>query len=120
MPVMTGSKGRGIFPRVAGFSRSIHHVHLNATRRTCPGEVLVRDLLIHNWRNRLVKRTYLVLDRQDLPKGSHGSYLFPECVYTLKREDDGRTFQVTLSKAMHWERGASVELEDLLVEALQS
>ncbi|HLY76212.1 MAG TPA: hypothetical protein VKU80_19080 [Planctomycetota bacterium] len=64
----------------------------------------------------MTKRKYLVADRQEVPRQSHRSFLFPECLYTLKRQDDGCMFRVTLSKSLNWEPGDIIELEDFQVE----
>ena len=68
----------------------------------------------------MTKRKYLVTEVQEAPRQSHGSFLFPECLYTLKRMDDGGIFRVTLSKFLRWEPGNVVELEDLLVDTQKS
>ena len=65
----------------------------------------------------MMKRKYLVLERQDAPRGSHRSYLFPEWLYTLRRQDDGCIFRLTLSKSTGWEPGELIELKDLTVQA---
>jgi hypothetical protein len=64
----------------------------------------------------MTKRKYEVTGREEAPRQSHRSFLFPECLYTLKRLDDGCIFRVTMSKALKWERGDIIELEDLLVD----
>jgi hypothetical protein len=60
----------------------------------------------------------MVTERQDPPRGSHRSYLFPEWLYTLKRQDDGAIFRVILSKSLHWEPGDIIELEDRIVKSM--
>jgi hypothetical protein len=62
------------------------------------------------------KRKYLLTERQEAPRRSHRSFLFPECLYTLRRQDDGSIFHVTLSKSLRWEPGDILELEDFLIE----
>lgn len=63
-----------------------------------------------------MKRKYRVVERTDAPKTSHRSFMFPECVYTLLRLDDGRTIRIQLSRSLGWSPGEVVELEDLIVE----
>jgi hypothetical protein len=65
----------------------------------------------------MTKRRYLVTERQDAPRQSHRNFLFPECLYTIKRLEDGAIFRVTLSKSLRWVPGDIVEMEDLLLEA---
>ena len=65
----------------------------------------------------MTKRKYQVTEKQDAPRQSHRSFLFPEWLYTLKRVDDGCIFRVTLSKSLRWEIGDIIELEESLVEA---
>jgi hypothetical protein len=60
----------------------------------------------------MVKRKYQVTEKQDAPRQSHRSFLFPECLYTLKRLEDGCIFRVTLSKSLRWEPGDIVEWEE--------
>jgi hypothetical protein len=62
------------------------------------------------------KRQYLVTERQEAPRQSHRSFLFPECLFTLKRQDDGCVFRVTLSKNLRWEPGDIIELKDHQLE----
>lgn len=62
------------------------------------------------------KHKYQVTERQDAPRQSHRNFLFPECLYTLKRLEDGCIFRVTLSRSLGWQPGDIIELEDLLVE----
>jgi hypothetical protein len=68
----------------------------------------------------MTRRKYIVLERQELPRLSHRSFLFPECRYTLKRQDDGVVYHATLSSTLRWQPGDVVELEDLLVQAQAS
>ncbi len=67
----------------------------------------------------MTKREYLVTDKQEPPPQSHRNFLFPECLYTLKRLDSGAVFRVTLSKSMGWKPGDIIEMEDLLVETVR-
>lgn len=64
-----------------------------------------------------MKRKYLVTEKLEAPRQSHRSFLFPEWLYTLKRQDDGCLFRVTLSKSLRWEPGDVIELEDLQLQA---
>ena len=66
------------------------------------------------------KRKYLVTEVQEAPRYSHGSYLFPECICTLKRVDDGAIFRVTLSKSLRLTPGEVIELEDLVLETVKA
>lgn len=66
------------------------------------------------------RRKYLVTERQDAPGQSHRSFFFPECLYTLKRVEDGCVFRMTLTKSLRWEPGDIVQLEDLLVESISA
>lgn len=66
----------------------------------------------------MMKRKYLVLERQEAPRQSHRNFLFPEWLYTLKRLEDGALFRVTLSKSLRWEPGDVVMLEDFRVGAV--
>ena len=59
---------------------------------------------------------YLVTECQDAPRHSHGSFLFPQCVYTLKRMTDGALFRATLSRSLQWKPGDVVELADLVID----
>ena len=63
----------------------------------------------------MAKRKYEVTGRQDAPRGSHRSFLFPEWLYTLKRQEDGSIFRVTMSKSLGWKPGDIVEVEDLIL-----
>jgi len=67
----------------------------------------------------MMKHKYEVTGREEAPRHSHRSFLFPEDLYTLKRLKDGAIFRVTLSKSLQWKPGDIIELEDLLVEAPQ-
>jgi hypothetical protein len=68
----------------------------------------------------MAKRRYEVTERQDAPRGSHRSFLFPEWLYTLKRQEDGSVFRVTLSKSLEWKPGDIVEVEDLILGCMKS
>jgi hypothetical protein len=59
---------------------------------------------------------YVVTECQEAPRLSHRSFLFPECVYTLKRAPDGSLVRVTLSKSLRWKPGDVVEVADLVVD----
>jgi len=59
---------------------------------------------------------YEVIEKQDAPRQSHRSFMFPECLYLLKRLTDGAIFRVTLSKSLRWNPGEVVELADLVVD----
>lgn len=67
----------------------------------------------------MVRRKYRVAAREDVRGRSHASWLFPECLYTLERQEDGKIFKVTLSKALGWKPGDVVDVEDLLVEGVR-
>jgi hypothetical protein len=68
----------------------------------------------------MMKRKYLVTEVQEAPRYSHRSYLFPECLYTLKRMEDGAIFRVTLSKSLRWTAGDVVELADLELKTVKA
>jgi hypothetical protein len=68
----------------------------------------------------MAKHKYEVKEFQEASRQSHRGFLFPECLYTLKRQEDGCIFRVTLSKSLRWEPGDIVELEDLLIEPLKA
>ena len=56
---------------------------------------------------------YRVQEIRDLPRTSHLSHLFPECVYTLVRLEGGRATQVKLRKSTGWKVGDTIEMDDL-------
>lgn len=68
----------------------------------------------------MVKRKYRVKNGQDLPRLSHRSWIFPECLYTLERQEDGKVFRVTLEKSLGWRSGDLVEVEDWIIETVKA
>ncbi len=66
---------------------------------------------------RPIRRKYLVKDVQEAPRLSHLSQLFPECIYTLIREEDGRSLRVLLRRSTGWKAGDTLELDDSSVQA---
>jgi hypothetical protein len=66
---------------------------------------------------RLPLRKYLVKEVQEAPRLSHLSHLFPECIYTLIRQDDGRSLRVLLRKSIGWKAGDTLELDDVSIKA---
>jgi len=68
----------------------------------------------------MVKRKYRVTERLPVRLLSPTSGLYPECLYTLEREKDGKILRVTMSKFLGWKPGDIVEVEDLYVENAKS
>jgi hypothetical protein len=67
--------------------------------------------------NRQVRRKYLVREVQEAPRLSHLSHVFPECVYTLIRQEDGKSLRVLLRKSLGWKAGDTLELDEGAVKA---
>ena len=65
----------------------------------------------------LMLRKYRVKEVQEAPRLSHLSYLFPECIYTLIREEDGKSLRVLLRKSAGWKTGDTLELDDVTLKA---
>jgi hypothetical protein len=66
---------------------------------------------------RLKLGKYLVKEVQDAPRFSHLNHLFPECIYTLIRQEDGRTFRIRFVKSAGWQSGDRLELDEGAVKA---
>jgi len=62
-------------------------------------------------------RKYFVKDVQEAPRLSHLSHIFPECIYTLIRQEDGKLLRVLLLKSIGWKPGDTLELDDMSVKA---
>jgi hypothetical protein len=58
-----------------------------------------------------------VKEVQEAPRLSHLSHIFPECIYTLVRQDDGKTLRVLLLKSLGWKTGDTLELDETSVKA---
>jgi hypothetical protein len=63
------------------------------------------------------RRKYTVKEVQEAPRLSHLSHIFPECIYTLVRQDDGKTLRVLLLKSLGWKTGDTLELDETSVKA---
>lgn len=66
---------------------------------------------------RLKLGKYLVEEVQEAPRFSHLNHLFPECIYTLIRQEDGRAFRVRFVKSAGWKAGDRLELDEGVVKA---
>lgn len=104
----TSGGSRALFDGIAGVKGICAGEH--------DGKPLAKSNSIGNLRA-MMKHQYEVTRREEAPRQSHRSFLFPEWVYTLRRLEDGRLFHVNLRKSLKWEPGEVVELEDLLVLA---
>ena len=62
-------------------------------------------------------RKYVVKEVQEAPRLSHLSHLFPECIYTLIRQEDGRSLRVLFRKSLGWRAGDTLELDEASVHA---
>jgi hypothetical protein len=62
-------------------------------------------------------RKYVVKEVQEAPRLSHLSHLFPECIYTLIRQEDGRSLRVLLQKSTGWKAGDTLELNEFSIKA---
>jgi hypothetical protein len=63
------------------------------------------------------RRKYLVKEVQEAPRLSHVSLMFPECIYTLIRQEDGRSLRVLFRKSLGWRAGDTLELDEASVHA---
>jgi hypothetical protein len=64
-----------------------------------------------------ILRKYVVQQVQDAPRLSHLSHLFPECVYTLVRQEDGKSLRVLFRKSLGWKAGDTLELDEFSVKS---
>ena len=66
---------------------------------------------------RLKLSKYVVKEVQEAPRFSHLNHLFPECIYTLVRQEDGKVFQIQFLKSARWRTGETIELDEGAVKA---
>lgn len=66
------------------------------------------------------RKQYLVQEIHEAPRASHRSFLFPRRIYTLLRQEDGKSLQLLLPTSLGWLIGQIVELSDATVETARN
>ncbi|HVE43029.1 MAG TPA: hypothetical protein VNM14_24350 [Planctomycetota bacterium] len=66
---------------------------------------------------RRTRRKYVVKEVQEAPRLSHLSQMFPECIYTLIRQEDGKSLRLLLRRSTGWKAGDTLELDEYSVKA---